>query len=145
MGCTPFLGGDLRRRSSDGRAQEPHKLASAWSGVLDNELSSRVTMAILGGYFVFTGNAMPKMLTPLSALRHDPAMAQAFRRIGGWIWVLSGFGFTIAWLALPIDLATPVSVALLLGGTILYGAQMARLSRKDGAPSRSMPDKEGER
>ena len=34
---------------------------------------------------MFTGNAIPKTLTPLAALRCDPARVQAFNRFGDWL------------------------------------------------------------
>jgi hypothetical protein len=41
--------------------------------------------------------------------------------------VLSGLAFGIAWLVLPIDLAKPVSLVLLMTGMLLVAGQMVRL------------------
>jgi hypothetical protein len=99
-----------------------------WLGAMqDAELSRRATMVILGAFFVFTGNGLPKTLTPISALRCDAARVQAIQRFAGWAWVLTGLTFAIAWLALPLDLAQPVSLVLLMGGMFIIAAQVARL------------------
>jgi len=42
---------------------------------------------------------MPKTLTPLSAMQCDVASVQAFQRLVGWTWVLTGLAFAIAQLA----------------------------------------------
>lgn len=105
------------------------KLAHAL-GVLDgNGLSQRLTMVILGAFFAFTGNALPKMLTPLSALQCDAASVQAVQRFTGWTWVLIGLAFAAVWLVLPPDIAEPVSVALIVGGALAVVAQTIRLRR----------------
>jgi hypothetical protein len=75
------------------------------------EFGQRLSMVVLGAWFVVTGNSLPKMLTPLSALRQDPACAQALQRFFGWTWVSMGLVFAAVWIALPTDLAEPVSVA----------------------------------
>ena len=105
------------------------KLALTLGTADDGDLSRRATMAILGAMFMFTGNAFPKRLTPLSALQCDGARLQAFQRFAGWTWVLTGFAFAIVWLVLPLDLAKPVSVALLMSGMLIIGAQIVRLRR----------------
>ncbi|HET9361072.1 MAG TPA: hypothetical protein VFO58_15085 [Vicinamibacterales bacterium] len=106
------------------------KLAHALGAIDDAELSQRLTMVILGAFFVSTGNAIPKMLTPLSVMRCDGARMQAVQRFTGWSWVLTGLAYAIAWLALPVDLAEPVSVATLLGGTVVVAMQMVRVHRR---------------
>jgi hypothetical protein len=105
------------------------KLAGALGAAVPSDLSFRAVMVILGGFLVLTGNALPKTLTPLKALRCDPASAQAFQRFAGWAWVLTGLTFAGAWLLLPFDLAQPVSTALLLGGMLAIAARLFRLQR----------------
>lgn len=109
-------------------------LAGALGAIHASDLGRRTTMAILGAVLMFTGNAMPKTLTPLSALKCDVAKVQTFQRFAGWTWVLTGLGFAIAWLALPVRAATPVSLALVAGGLFAMLAQVVRLSR---TPQRS--------
>lgn len=103
------------------------KLAFNLGAFPDGDLSRRAAMVLSGAFLMFIGNAMPKMLTPLSALRCDAARVQAFQRIGGWTWVLTGLGIAFVWLALPVDLAKPVSVGLILCGMLVIVGQIVRL------------------
>ena len=95
-----------------------------------SELSKRVTMALTGMFFVLTGNAVPKTLTPLSAGQcADPARAQAFQRFMGWTWVLTGLSFAAAWLTLPLDIAKPVSITCMVAGMAIVVTGIVRLVR----------------
>lgn len=95
------------------------KLARALGGVEDADLSRRLTMVVFGVFFMFTGNLVPKLLTPLSAQQCDGARMQAWQRFTGWTWVLAGLAYAVVWLVLPSDVAEPVSVAFLIGGVLL--------------------------
>lgn len=99
----------------------------------DADLSRRMTMVFMGAFIAFIGNGMPKTLTPLSALQCDPARVQAFQRLAGWTWVLSGVAYAIVWLVLPLDLAKPVSVVLLMTGMLVIAVQLVRLRRTRAA------------
>lgn len=105
------------------------KLATTLGAFDGPDFSRRATMVILAAFFVFTGNALPKTLTPLSALQCSGAKTQAFQRFAGRTWVLTGLAFAIAWLVLPLDLAKPVSIVLLMGGMLVVMAQVLRLRR----------------
>jgi hypothetical protein len=105
------------------------KLASALGAIDDADLPQRLTMVILGVFFVFTGNAMPKMLTPLSELQCDGARVQAVQRFTGWTWVLTGLAFAVSWLVWPPAIAQPVSLAVLTGGALAVMARAIRLRR----------------
>ncbi len=97
-------------------------------GVLENgELLRRATMTIVGAFLIFTGNRLPKTLTPLATLQCDPARVQAFQRFAGWTWVLTGVAFAMVWLLLPLNIAKPVSVGLLSIGILTIAAQVVRL------------------
>jgi hypothetical protein len=103
------------------------RLATAL-GVMENaDALRRATMAMVGAFFVITGNRMPKTLTPLAALKCNPARVQAFQRFAGWTWVLTGLAFAIVWLLLPLDVAKTVSVILLVSGILVITAQLVRL------------------
>jgi hypothetical protein len=104
------------------------KLASTL-GVGGDELPHRVSMIIVGGYLVVTGNALPKTLRPLSTLGCDGSKLQAFQRLAGWTWVLTGLALAGAWLVLPLDLAKPVSIVLIVAGVVIVGGEMIRLRR----------------
>ncbi len=99
----------------------------------DADLSKRITMAIIGVSVAFTGNALPKTLTPLSRLQCDPAKVQAFQRLAGWTWVLTGLGYSLVWLVMPLDLANPVSMVLLMSGMLVVAVQLLRLRRTRAA------------
>ena len=105
------------------------KFATALGAIADADVSRRVTMAILGIFFVLMGNAFPKMLTPLSQLTCDPAKVQAFQRFTGWTWVLTGFPFAFVWLVLPLDVAKPLSMLILLSGMLLVALRVVQLRR----------------
>ena len=92
------------------------------------DLSQRLTMVILGVFFAFTGNALPKLLTPLSGTQCD-ATAQAVRRFAGRAWVLAGLAYAIAWLVLPSYIAKPVSLALIVGSSLAVLARALRPHR----------------
>jgi hypothetical protein len=104
------------------------KLATALGATGRSDLAQRMLMVILGAFFTFTGNALPKTLTPLAA-KCDGARVQAFQRLAGWTWVLTGLTFGTAWLVLPVRLAQPVSLVLLLGGMLVIATQIVRLRR----------------
>jgi hypothetical protein len=95
-------------------------LAYAYGPVDDPDSGmQRTTMIMVGAYLAVTGNAMPRMLPPTSAMPGSGARVQAFQRHAGWTWVLCGLGYAIAWLALPIEAAGPISMALVATAMIV--------------------------
>jgi hypothetical protein len=104
------------------------KLSTALGATSRSDLAQRLLMVILGAFFTFTGNAVPKTLTPLAA-KCDGARVQAFQRLAGWTWALTGLTFAAAWLVLPVHLAQPVSLVLLLGGMLIIVTQIVRVRR----------------
>ena len=109
------------------------RLAAALGAPADTDFAHRATMVILGGFFVATGNAMPKTLTPLSAKGCAPAKNQAIQRFVGWTWVLGGLAFAAAWLALPLAQAEPVSMLVLIAAML---TTIGRVFVWRGAPQR---------
>ena len=103
------------------------RLAIAVGLVESTDASRRMTMAVVGAFFVITGNRLPKTLTPLAALKCHPARVQSFQRFAGWTWVLTGLAFATVWLVLPLDAARLVSVILIGSGILLITAQIVRL------------------
>ena len=105
-------------------------LAHAY-GLVDDPDSGiqRTIMIMVGAYLAVTGNAMPRMLPPMSSMPCDGARVQAFQRHAGWTWVLCGLGFVIAGLALPIDAQTPISMALVATAMIVTIVQLLRLRK----------------
>lgn len=110
-------------------------LAAPWAakqlianGVIDDPtLPNRLTMAIFGAFIAFSGNVMPKTLTPLARTRCNPGVVQAFQRFAGWTWVITGLLYSLAWLLLPKDIAQPLSMLVLLFGTAIVAVRLARL------------------
>lgn len=105
------------------------KLAVALGTVHYDDITLRATMAIGGAFLAFTGNAIPKTLTPLAALHCDPAKVQAVRRLAGWIWALAGLAVAIAWLTLPINLAEAMLFLLLPSAILVTVGQAVWLRR----------------
>ena len=105
-------------------------LAHAY-GLVDDPDSGmqRTTMIMVGAYLAVTGNAMPRMLPPTSSLPFGGARVQAFQRHAGWTWVLCGLGYAMAWLALPIDAARPISMAMVAAAMIVTIVQLLRLRK----------------
>jgi hypothetical protein len=111
-------------------------LAHAYGLVSDRDLGLRATMIILGAYLAAVGNNLPRMLPPVASMPGNAADIQAFQRFAGRAWVLGGLGFAIAWLALPIDTAVPVSAAVVAAALIGTVLQLLRLRKPgQGAPS----------
>jgi hypothetical protein len=108
------------------------RLAATLGAIDTADAARRLPMVMLGAFFVYTGNAIPKTLTPLSALQCDAARAQAFQRWFGWTWVLMGLAWAIVWLVLPLDLAKPVALVVLFSGILVVVAQMVRLNPRTG-------------
>jgi hypothetical protein len=106
------------------------KLAVALGAVHYGDVALRATMAIGGAFLAITGNAIPKILTPLAALHCDPANVQAVQRLAGWIWVLVGLAVTIAWLTLPIHLAESMSFLLLPSAIVVTVGQALWMRRE---------------
>ena len=109
-------------------------LASAW--VLkrvspDPDLPMRVTMVLLGLYYVVSGNALPRRFTARAAQRPNAARIQARQRFAGWTYVLAGLAFAVAWVVLPTNVAEPLSVAFLLGGALTVFVRSMRACRRD--------------
>ena len=107
-------------------------LAQAYGVVNDPDSGRRITMAIIGASLAASGNALPRMLPPVSFLQDNAARVQAFQRLSGWTWVLGGLGFATAWLALPIDAAGPVSVAVVAAAFVVTIVQLLRLRKPRG-------------
>ena len=105
------------------------KLAHALGVIDDQDLSRRLTSALVGVFLAAIGNATPKMLTPLSAKACDGARTQAFQRFSGWTWFMAGLTYAMVWLVLPIDVAKPLSMVVILGAVFLIATQMFRLWR----------------
>lgn len=87
-------------------------------GALAHEIAARGASVPAGVFFVLRGNRLPKTLTPLAEVRCDPATLQTVQRRTGLAYVLAGFAFAVLWLVLPVRLATPIGIAVILAGIL---------------------------
>jgi len=79
--------------------------------LLDIAIAERVVGVTIGVFLMCRGNRIPKVLTPTSKMRCDPARAQAVQRYAGRVFMLAGLSITIGWIATPIDFAPIVMLA----------------------------------
>lgn len=79
--------------------------------ILDIVIAERVVGVTIGVFLIVMGNRIPKVLTPISKMKCDPARAQAVQRYAGRVFMLAGLAITIAWIATPIDFAPLVMLA----------------------------------
>ncbi len=105
------------------------KFAQAVGATDNQDLSQRLTSALVGVFLATIGNATPKMLTPLSAMACDGAKTQAFQRFSGWTWFMAGLTYAMVWLVLPIELAKPLSTLVIVSAIVLIATQLFRLWR----------------
>lgn len=103
------------------------KLAFVAGWVDDAELSQRLVMVVFGAFYVFSGNLLPKTLTPLTSLRCSAAATQSLQRLVGWTQVISGVTMMLAWTVLPTDTAQTVTVVMIIGSALMVLAQIVRL------------------
>jgi uncharacterized membrane protein YeiB len=111
------------------------QLAETYGVLNDPDSGKRTVMIIIGLYLAATGNSLPRLLPPVSAMQGNAARAQAFQRLLGWTWVVFGLGFAIAWLVLPMDAVVPVSVTLVVAAIVVTMVQLLRLRRGAPAPA----------
>ncbi len=75
-------------------------------GGLGETTAQRAVGVAMGVFLVVVGNAMPKILTPLTRQRCDPASVQSLQRFAGWAFVLAGLVYAAAWVVLePLQAA----------------------------------------
>lgn len=67
---------------------------------------------MIGAVFATIGNALPKVLGPLTATRCSPAQAQRLQRLSGWAFVIAGLGWMAAWIFAPIAQAATIAITL---------------------------------
>jgi hypothetical protein len=102
-------------------------------GLIDESLArmiaTRWTNALAGGYFVFHGNRLPKILS--SDLQYDPTTIQTVRLHTGRVVVLAGLAFTVLWLILPVRLAERIGIAVVVAGVLVPSLRMrVRVKRR---------------
>ncbi len=96
----------------------------AWAApeYISADTARRALGVLLGAVVVLYSNAIPKMLVSRARLRCSPAQDQAARRFAGWSLVLGGIGYMLAWIVLPLSIAS-----LIGGGALAIGLGLAVL------------------
>ncbi len=81
--------------------------------LLDSTMIERSQGIALGIFMMIIGNALPKTLVPLDQ-KCSSAREQALRRFTGWMFVIAGLGYALAWALLPNSLAGTYAFPALL-------------------------------
>ncbi len=76
------------------------------TGVVSVDMGTRVGMLLNTLVVAYFGNLIPK------AIVHSER-ARAARRFAGWAFASTGLVSAVLWIFAPIDVATPVSIALI--------------------------------
>ncbi len=101
------------------------KLATRAGWMRSGDFSDRSLMILLAAFIVLTGNSIPKRI-PLRVTRR--ANAQAFYRFAGWTWVLAGLVFGLAWVLLPVPMATAATFVLMPLAIVLVAVRASLLA-----------------
>jgi hypothetical protein len=104
---------------------------------LAEDMATRWANILAGGFLIFHGNRLPKILLPLSTFS-DPARVQTVRRRTGLAYVLAGVAFAGGWLFLPVSLAQPAGLVILALGILAPALVMRNETRH--CLSRRPPD-----
>lgn len=75
------------------------------TGAIDKDTTTRALMITIGLVIAWQSNAIPK------ALPIGNARSQAYKRLSGWAFVLSGLAYAAAWAFAPMDMAATLSMA----------------------------------
>ena len=108
-----------------------------WIG---SDAMERAQGVMMGLIVVVFSNLAPKTLEPLSASSCDPSRKQSLQRFCGWTLVLGGLGYSLAWLAVPLEHAAVVAMVVLGSGVALVAARVAWFAM---IPRRPQPSDEG--
>ncbi len=95
--------------------------------IIENSSSDRLVAVLIGTYMIIIGNALPKKLAPLKENTERFSQRQSFKRFAGWMLVLSGLGYALAWIALPESLADMLATPLMIAPILAILARMTFL------------------
>jgi hypothetical protein len=106
---------------------------AARTGFLGVDTQDRAIGVIIGLVLAVFANELPKKLPPLT--HGDPVRIQKYQRFAGWTFMLAGLGSALVWLVAPIEIANPLSIALVLAGVGTAGVTclVARAAAKPAA------------
>ena len=102
--------------------------------VVDADAMSRLTQIAIGLSLVLFANAAPKQIGRPRASIEAEGRAQAARRMAGWSLTLAGLSYAGVWVFTPIDLAAPMSIAVVgigLTVTVIYALKACQSRSAD--------------
>jgi hypothetical protein len=112
----------MKRQILGGLVAAAMMLGAAWAlrlmHIPGEEAKTRAINVILGILVVWIANNTPKQLAPLSAMGCSREREQRLRRMSGMLIFAGGLVYSVAWLAAPMSLAFPLSIAALGGGVV---------------------------
>lgn len=94
--------------------------------IIAEPLADDLGLAMLGAFFVVSGNRLPKILSPLSASKCDPVRTQRVQRFAGWSFVLAGL--SIIGIALLASDAIQKTLILLTLGAMMTAVVVRKLT-----------------
>lgn len=103
------------------------KLAARYGWVDTADFTQRALMVSLAAFIVVTGNTIPKRLASPACLTVEPARVQAFYRVAGWLWVLTGLALGVGWILLPSGAAASATLVIVPVGITLIAYRWLRL------------------
>ena len=104
------------------------RLAARYGWTDTAGLRDKALMVSLAAFIVVTGNSIPKRIASLACQGAEPGRVQAFYRFAGWVWVLTGLAFGIAWMLLPSGAAGSATLVILPLGIALVAYRWLRLN-----------------
>lgn len=111
-------------------------------GVQNIAMMERIFGVGMGGVLIVVGNAMPKILAPLTAKRCSPVQAQTLQRFAGWVFVVAGIAYAASWAFLPHGQGGDVATFIGAGAALLVllrWAWMFLTSARGNGTSSSAP------
>lgn len=106
-------------------------------GLIEAAPAERLRGVIIGLFLIVTGNSIPKNRSRHADKNCAPTRNQTFARFAGWTFVLCGLGYTISWLAVPIEHAETVAIVFIIASIVLVLPRMAWCVLKRG-PSQTV-------
>lgn len=109
--------------------------------LIELDTQKRAIGVVMGLVLVLYANAVPKTLEPLTAGRCEPSTRQALQRFSGWILVLAGAAYSVAWAVLPLAYARPTAVLAVVAGLLVVVGRFVWIAVGSGPsqPTASRP------
>ncbi len=99
--------------------------------MISADFATRAFQAAIGLVLAAYGNLMPKSEPECGDVWS--ARKQALLRTGGWLFTIAGLGYAVIWLAVPMERASDLSMALVGSATaitLVYTLWVAVTSRR---------------